>query len=109
MEDLIEKVIKGPEESDRHYQRMEEKWLEMEDRHQKESREFQSTIMSVISKQGAGFGLQRPQTNYYGSYSSKLNAQDGSLNTSRLIKENSMFADKTMYVNNSVVVSSLLR
>ena len=41
MERLVEKVIKMQEESDEHYLRLEEKMLEMEERRQKESREFQ--------------------------------------------------------------------
>ena len=48
MEYLVEKVIKMQKESDKHYLRLEEKMLEMEERRQKESREFQLQMMSLL-------------------------------------------------------------
>ena len=60
MEYLVEKVIKMQEESDEHYLRLEEKMLRMEERRQKESREFQLKMMSLLCNSHAQGPIPRP-------------------------------------------------
>ena len=64
MDEMVEKLMKMQEESDRHYMRMEEKLLEMEERRQRESQEFQLRLMSFFGGQAA----PSPPYNYPPTY-----------------------------------------
>ena len=48
MEELLAKMVKVQQESDNYYMRMEEKLLEMEERREMESREFQLSLLALM-------------------------------------------------------------
>ena len=51
MEQLLEKMVKVQEDSDRYHMRMEEKLTEMEEKRQEESREFQLSLLALMGNQ----------------------------------------------------------
>ena len=64
MEELVEKIVKVQEESDKHYMKLEEKLLEMEEQRRKESQDFQLRMMSMLCSRPADTGVHstRPYT-----------------------------------------------
>ena len=77
METFVEKVMKMQNESEQHYLRLEEKMMEMEERRQKENREFQLKMMGILCsqqgvvRQSSDSSGQRPgpSFNYHPMYS----------------------------------------
>ena len=61
MEELMERIIKVQEESDKHYVKLEEKLLEMEERRERESQDFQFRMMSLLSNQSSDTGIRNTQ------------------------------------------------
>ena len=57
----MERIIKVQEESDKHYVKLEEKLLEMEERRERESQGFQFRMMSLLSNQSSDIGIQPTQ------------------------------------------------
>lgn len=67
VESLIEKMVKLQEESDGASRRMEEKLLEMEERRQRENREFQLQMMAVLTS-----GQAQVPSSYFGPYNNSV-------------------------------------